>query len=278
MSAVPSSRLYREDRGERTTWWSWTVGAPPAIYGERWSEREGRTLRSWDPRRSKLGAALELGWEGEIPEPGERWLYLGAASGTTASHVADLVGPSGTVFALERSPRPFRQLMRWVERWPNLIPIFADARVVGAFAPFVPVVDGIYCDIAQPDQVEIVLASARRFLRPSGTLLLALKTSSMGRDATAAEHVRTAIGQLDPCFELDRPLRLAPWHKGHYLIGGRATSGLTDGAPPLTRSRERPEPLRPSRRPRLGARDRGRPSARETARWAPRSGRRGTSA
>ena len=37
-------------------------------------------------------------------------LYLGAASGTTVSHVSDVVGPEGMVYAVEFSHRPGRDL------------------------------------------------------------------------------------------------------------------------------------------------------------------------
>ena len=49
--------------------------------------------RAWNPFRSKLAAAI-LGGVGNIHmKPGCKVLYLGAASGTTVSHVADIVGP-----------------------------------------------------------------------------------------------------------------------------------------------------------------------------------------
>ena len=46
----------------------------------------------WNPFRSKLAAAI-LGGIGNIYiKPGAKVLYLGAASGTTVSHVSDIVG------------------------------------------------------------------------------------------------------------------------------------------------------------------------------------------
>ena len=49
--------------------------------------------RVWNPFRSKLAAAIVGGIEKIYMKPGSKVLYLGAASGTTVSHVADLVGP-----------------------------------------------------------------------------------------------------------------------------------------------------------------------------------------
>lgn len=49
--------------------------------------------RVWNPFRSKLAAAILGGVDQIHMSPGSKVLYLGAASGTTVSHVADVVGP-----------------------------------------------------------------------------------------------------------------------------------------------------------------------------------------
>lgn len=49
--------------------------------------------RVWNPFRSKLAAAILGGVDKIHIKPGAKVLYLGAASGTTVSHVADIVGP-----------------------------------------------------------------------------------------------------------------------------------------------------------------------------------------
>lgn len=262
-----SPRLWVEERlGEGRRLWSESAGPPPPVYGERWIDRDGRWLRAWAPTRSKLSAALEVGWEGPLPSAGQRWLYLGAATGTTVSHVADLVGEGGAVYAVEKSARPFQKLLAFAERWPNVRPILADARTLEEEPLVAPLVDGLYADLPQPDQVEIVLRAARRFLKERGTLLFALKTASMGRERTAPMHLERAEAQLVGIFELERTVRLAPWHRGHYFLGGVARTNFTTREElPL------PEPgsLEPAPRslhPRPAERGRGRPSARGTAR------------
>ncbi len=217
-----SPRLRRRAREDRLELWTEAAGLPPAVYGERWASVDGRALRSFEPARSKLAAGLQRGWDGPLPSAGTRWLYLGAASGTTASHVADLLGPDGALYAVERSLRPFTRLVAVAERWPNLLPLLADARVPETYADRVPIVDGIYADVAQPDQVAIVLANAELFLRDrGGAVLLALKTSSMGRGLNAPAHLREAEAALAPVLRLDRSVRLDPFHRSHYLVGGR---------------------------------------------------------
>ncbi|MGP8109843.1 MAG: fibrillarin-like rRNA/tRNA 2'-O-methyltransferase [Thermoplasmata archaeon] len=216
-----SPRLVERRFGDRVELWTETVGSLPPVYGERWKEFDGRPIRSFEPGRSKLAAGLAKGWRGPLPLPGERWLYLGAASGTTASHVADLVGPSGRVYAVERSVRPFARLLAVAQRWPNLFPILADAREPGSYADLVRLSDGLYADVAQPGQVEIVRANAALLLRGTGAaVVVALKTSSMGRERTAAGHLEHSEDELSEFVELAPPVRLDPFHKAHYLVGG----------------------------------------------------------
>lgn len=68
-----------------------------SVYGEkRVSISEGDDkieYRAWNPFRSKLAAAILGGVDQIHIKPGAKVLYLGAASGTTVSHVSDIVGP-----------------------------------------------------------------------------------------------------------------------------------------------------------------------------------------
>ncbi|MCI4340209.1 MAG: fibrillarin-like rRNA/tRNA 2'-O-methyltransferase [Thermoplasmata archaeon] len=236
-------RLYRRDEDRRAVYFTATVatGDDP-VYGERWVDTESETLRRWEPGRSKLAAALVRGYEGPLPRPGDRWLYLGAASGTTTSHVADLVGDTGRVYAVERSLRPFARLLALAERYPNVLPLLADARRPESYFGDVRFVDAIYADISQPDQVEIVEANARRFLHPDGTVLLALKTASMGRERDPRDHLEAAMRQLGRFLEVDRPIGLEPFHKRHFLLSGSPTRRLfrPEGGPPPTTRRRAP--------------------------------------
>ncbi|MGA3021945.1 MAG: fibrillarin-like rRNA/tRNA 2'-O-methyltransferase [Thermoplasmata archaeon] len=217
-----SPRLFEVARAERREFWTEAVGDPPPVYGERWTEVADRRYRLFEPGRSKLAAAVVRGWAGDLPAPGERWLYLGAATGTTASHVADLVGPEGRVYAVERSVRPFARLLALSERWPNLRPILGDARDPLAYASLVPPVDGVYTDIAQADQLDIVLRNAELLLTGEGArLLVALKTASMGRHRSAAGHRESAEQTLAEMTTLFPSVPLEPFHKAHFMVGGR---------------------------------------------------------
>jgi fibrillarin-like rRNA methylase len=219
-------RLYHRDDPEGVSHWTEALAEPPAVYGERVTVVDDAVVRRWDPTRSKLGAALAKGWDGPIPRTGERWLYLGAATGTTASHVADLVGPEGFVFAVEKSLRPFARLLALARRYPNVGPVLADARAPLDYLPLVPPVDGIYIDVAQADQLAIARENARWFLSTRGVVLLALKTSSMGRGRGPREHLDETLRGLAPALEAESPLALEPFHRRHFLIAARPTGAL----------------------------------------------------
>jgi fibrillarin-like pre-rRNA processing protein len=237
-----SGRLARSRTADRTELFTESVGGLPPVYGERWVDSGGHTYRSFEPGRSKLSAAIVRDWAGPIPLEGEAWLYLGAASGTTASHIADLLGPRGRLYAVERSPRPFARLLALAERWPTLLPILRDAREPRSYAGLVPAVSGIYSDVAQPDQMEIVRRNAELFLaRPGTAVLVALKTASMGRDRDPEGHLAAAQQEAGGGIELAPPVRLDPFHKGHYMIGGRSRPDLFQprGVRPVTPSRGR---------------------------------------
>lgn len=260
--APGAPRLRRRRAGERVELWTETVGRLPPVYGERWRTFGPASYRAFEPGRSKLAAALTRGWSGPLPGPGERWLYLGAATGTTASHVADLVGPAGRVYAVERSLRPFARLLHLAERWPNLLPILGDARVPERYGDLLPIVDGIYCDVAQPEQLAIVRRHVAMFLEGrGGAVLLALKTSSMGRDVPAPARARAAEEELDDLLRLEPSARLDPFYRSHFMLGGRRDDG--EPRPPGrngARGAARPPRWRAPRHPNP---DRARPFSRD---------------
>ncbi|PSS04383.1 Mediator of RNA polymerase II transcription subunit 36b like [Actinidia chinensis var. chinensis] len=109
--------------------------------------------RVWNPFRSKLAAAILGGVDDVWIVPGARVLYLGAASGTTVSHVSDIVGPNGVVYAVEFSHRSGRDLVNMAKKRTNVIPIIEDARHPAKYRMLVGMVDVIFSDVAQPDQV-----------------------------------------------------------------------------------------------------------------------------
>ncbi|XP_020958911.1 mediator of RNA polymerase II transcription subunit 36a isoform X2 [Arachis ipaensis] len=112
--------------------------------------------RVWNPFRSKLAAAILGGVDNIWIKPGARVLYLGAASGTTVSHVSDVVGPNGVVYAVEFSHRSGRDLVNMAKKRTNVIPIIEDARHPAKYRMLIGMVDVIFSDVAQPDQANCI--------------------------------------------------------------------------------------------------------------------------
>ncbi|KAI9860907.1 MAG: Small subunit processome complex component [Trichoglossum hirsutum] len=140
--------------------------------------------RVWNPFRSKLAAGILGGLENIYIKPGAKVLYLGAASGTSVSHVADIVGPTGTVFAVEFSHRSGRDLINMATHRTNVIPIIEDARHPLRYRMLVSMVDVIFADVAQPDQARIVGLNAHMYLKEKGGVLISVKANCI--DSTAA--------------------------------------------------------------------------------------------
>ncbi|KAL9631396.1 MAG: hypothetical protein Q9164_005921, partial [Protoblastenia rupestris] len=140
--------------------------------------------RSWNPFRSKLCSAILGGVDNIYMRPGSKVLYLGAASGTSVSHVADIVGPTGTVFAVEFSHRSGRDLINMATHRTNVIPIIEDARHPLRYRMLVSMVDVIFADVAQPDQARIVGLNAHLYLKIGGGVIISIKANCI--DSTAA--------------------------------------------------------------------------------------------
>jgi rRNA 2'-O-methyltransferase fibrillarin len=140
--------------------------------------------RVWNPFRSKLAAGILGGMETIYMKPGSRVLYLGAASGTSVSHVADIVGPTGVVYAVEFSHRSGRDLVNMAQHRTNVIPIVEDARHPMRYRMLVGMVDCIFADVAQPDQARIVGLNAHNFLKVGGGVVVSIKANCI--DSTAA--------------------------------------------------------------------------------------------
>lgn len=161
-----------------------SVETQSAKEGDGTSSSTKTEYRVWNPFRSKLAAGVLGGLDDIFIKPGARVLYLGAASGTSVSHVADIVGPNGTVFAVEFSHRPGRDLINMATHRTNVIPIIEDARHPLRYRMLVPMVDVIFADVAQPDQARIVGLNAHLFLKIGGGVLVSIKANCI--DSTAA--------------------------------------------------------------------------------------------
>ena len=174
--------------------------------------------RTWNPFRSKLAAAILGGVDNIYMRPGSKVLYLGAASGTSVSHVADLVGTTGTVFAVEFSHRSGRDLINMATHRTNVIPIIEDARHPLRYRMLVGMVDVIFADIAQPDQARIVGLNAHLYLKVGGGVVISIKANCIDSTAPpeavfAAEVEKIRAERIKPEVQLT----LEPFERGEHL-------------------------------------------------------------
>jgi len=189
------------------------------VYGEWLFRVGGVEYREWNAYRSKLAAALLKGIKELVIKEGSKVLYLGAGSGTTPSHVSDLVGEKGIVYAVEFAPRVMRELINVAETRKNLIPILADARFPNRYAYIVDLVDIIYADVAQPEQASLVNMNAKYFLKDGGYLYLAIKARSIDVTKEPDEVYRREINTLNEGgFEIIDVVHLDPFDRDHAMV------------------------------------------------------------
>jgi fibrillarin-like pre-rRNA processing protein len=191
------------------------------VYGERLLRVEGVEYRVWDAFRSKLAAAILKNLQTIPIEPNHRVLYLGAASGTTASHVSDIVGEKGQVYCVEFAPRAIRELVNNVCAYrQNMSPILEDARFPERYAMFISgKVDDVYCDIAQPEQAKILADNADMFLKSSGWVMLAVKSQSIDVTKEPSEVYKHETRVLENRgFRVEQVVNLEPYDKAHAMI------------------------------------------------------------
>jgi fibrillarin-like pre-rRNA processing protein len=215
------SSLLREEKRGRTVLLTKNLAPGLKVYNEDLVLKGGVEYRTWDPFRSKLGAAVIKGLPPDVIGEGSKILYLGASTGTTASHVSDIVGPSGVVIGVEFAPRVAREFVERVARArKNVIPFVADARDPSKYS--VASVDVVYCDIAQPDQTEIAILNCQKLLKKGGTLLLVVKSQSIDVSKEPEVVYKEERRKLeDAGFEILGFYELSPFEKHHAMMFAR---------------------------------------------------------
>ncbi|MGI0046365.1 MAG: fibrillarin-like rRNA/tRNA 2'-O-methyltransferase [Nitrosotalea sp.] len=192
------------------------------VYREKLVKIDDEEFRAWDPFRSKLGAAIMNDLHMLPIVRKSRVLYLGVSTGTTASHVSDIVGPSGIVFGVEHTSRVAREFLDRVASYrPNITPILQDARSPKEYFSVYGSIDVVYADIAQPDQTEIAILNCKTYLKKDGYLMLVVKTRSIDVTKEPSEVTRMEAKKLKDNFEIIQEINLAPYEKDHSMIVAR---------------------------------------------------------
>lgn len=191
-----------------------------SVYGETLVKDNGAEYRTWDAYRSKLAAAILRNISSLPIQPGTAVLYLGSASGTTASHVSDMVGEKGRVYCVEFAQRSMRELIDILcQHRSNVYPILADARLPEKYKPLVSQADVIYSDVAQPEQAKILADNADLFLKQKGSALIAIKSRSVDVTMEPADVFKQETDILRRRhFDIVQTVRLEPYEKDHALV------------------------------------------------------------
>ncbi len=187
------------------------------VYGEELVKVKGIEYRIWDPKRSKLCAALVKGLKSLSIAPGSVVLYLGAANGTTASHVSDIVGEEGRVYCVEFSPQAMRDLLLLAEHRANLYPVLADARLPDTYKE-VEVVDIVYEDVADRSQTDILLRNFDFF--KAKHFLIALKARCIDSAALPRKVYNEEKAKIAKQVKVNELLVLDPFERDHCMITG----------------------------------------------------------
>jgi fibrillarin-like pre-rRNA processing protein len=207
-----------EDRSKRLA----TKNLAPkiSVYGETLVAFGEGEYRTWDAYRSKLAAAILRHLKILPIRRGTSVLYLGSASGTTASHVSDIVEDQGRVYCVEFAQRSMRELIDTLcENRSNVYPILGDARMPEKYRSTVDQVDVIYSDVAQPEQAKILADNADLFLKPNGQALIAIKSRSVDVTMDPSDVFKQEIGILRKRHLREiQTVRLEPYEKDHALV------------------------------------------------------------
>lgn len=203
---------------ERKRFYTKNLVPGKSVYGEMLVKTKEGEFRQWDIRRSKLGAALAKGISQIGLKEGFNVLYLGAATGTTVSHVSDVVGKNGFVFAVDSAPRVLRELMFVAEARKNILPILANANQPMEYAHLVPQVDFIFQDVSQRNQVEIFLKNIEIYLKTEGFAAIAIKARSIDVSKRPSVIFEESKKMLEKSVTIVDYRTLDPFEKDHAFF------------------------------------------------------------
>ena len=189
------------------------------VYNEKLLNVKGVEYRIWNPFRSKLAASIMNGLKDFPFNKKSDVLYLGVSTGTTISHISDIVGQDGIIFGVEHATRVARDFLdRVASHRKNIVPIIQDARKPEEFFSVYKKVDVVYVDIAQPDQTDIAIENCKLYLKSRGYLFLIIKTRSIDVTKDPKRVIKNEIKKLESLFEIKQTIDLHPYDKDHAMV------------------------------------------------------------
>ena len=217
---IHKSRIFEvyEQEGKRTQLCTINLVPGQSVYGEKLIQENNVEYREWDAFKSKLAASVLKGSPNIGIRKNDVVLYLGSASGTTVSHVSDMVGDDGFVFAVDIAPRVMRDLISWCYKRKNIAPVLADANKTNELKERISAADVIYQDVAQKNQVEIFLKNIELFLKDDGYALLAVKSRSIDVTKQPKLIFKEVKEKLEKSLAIIDYRELEPFQKDHCMF------------------------------------------------------------
>lgn len=189
------------------------------VYGEELMKKGKTEYRVWDFYRSKPAAALKKGLKTFPLEKGMKILYLGIASGTTASHFSDIIGKDGMIYGVDIAERVLRDLIRIAEERGNIIPILGDARKPEEYeGQVLEKVDLVYEDVASDDQIPILIRNCEKFLKEGGYAMIAIKSQSIDVTKEPQQVYEESLRELGKYFDILEKIELNPYERHHLFV------------------------------------------------------------
>lgn len=218
MNKTKFQGVYQEKSNGKITLFTKNLVPGIKVYGENIVYVNGVEYRHWEPTRSKLAAAILKGIKEIGIAPNSRVLYLGAASGTTASHISDIVGNEGFVYALDFAYRVMRDLYFVTLQRKNMAPLFYDAAFPELYSHIVDKVDVIYMDIAQKNQLDIFLNNVTIYLKKGGLGLFFVKARSIDVVKNPKQIYADIKKELEKSVKIIDFKELDPYEKDHCVF------------------------------------------------------------
>ena len=187
------------------------------VYSEKLVKEKDSEFRQWDPRKSKLAAAILKGTPNIGIRKGDIVLYLGCSTGTTCSHVSDIIGPKGFLFGLDSAPRVLRDFVFLCEKRENMTALLEDANQPQNYKDKICEVDVLYQDVAQRNQTEIFLKNLV-FLKKGGYALLAVKARSVDVTKKPKQIFKQVQEELEKHLKVIDYRVLEPFEKDHCMF------------------------------------------------------------
>lgn len=188
------------------------------VYDERLIQEGDEEYRIWNPRRSKLAAALLNGLEGLDLNNDSKVLYLGASTGTTVSHISDICY-EGLIYAVEFSPVSMKKLVRLSQKRNNIVPLLADATKPKYYLNKVEKADLVYCDVAQEKQSELFMDNMDLFLKEDGQGLITIKARSIDVIQKPKKIFKDEAKKIkENGYSILEKIKLEPYEKDHIAF------------------------------------------------------------